>query len=481
MTETMVDPRRWKALAVLGVAYLMVVLDVSIVNVALPSIQLDLGFTTEDLQWVVSGYALTFGGFLLLGGRVGDLLGRRTLFMVGLGLFLVTSLLAGLSTSSEMLIVARLLQGAAGAILSPSVFSIVTVTFAEGAERNKALGILGGIAGSGAAIGVLLGGVLTEYVGWQWIFFVNIPIAAVTLALVPRYVRESRAEGLRRHFDSFGAVTVTASLVLLVFGLTQANRVGWGSAQTIGVFVASAVLMAIFLVNETRSQSPLVPLGIFRRRTLTGANLVGLGLGTMIFGMFFLLSLYMQQVLGYSALKTGFGYLAVALTVVVAAAISQAFVTRLGVKPVLVIGMALLGAGLVYFTQVSAGGSYFGDLLPGFLVIGVGMGFSFVPISIAALAGVQGPEAGLASGLINTSQQIGGALGLALLTTVATTHTSSALDSGTARPEALTEGFSLGFWVAAGFALVALVTTLVVLRQEDLPAVGTEPAPAPAG
>jgi EmrB/QacA subfamily drug resistance transporter len=481
MTETMADPKRWKALAVLGVAYLMVVLDVSIVNVALPSIQLDLGFTTEDLQWVVSGYALTFGGFLLLGGRVGDLLGRRTLFMVGLGLFLVTSLLAGLSTSSEMLIVARLLQGAAGAILSPSVFSIVTVTFAEGAERNKALGILGGIAGSGAAIGVLLGGVLTEYVGWQWIFFVNIPIAAVTLALVPRYVRESRAEGLRRHFDSFGAVTVTASLVLLVFGLTQANRVGWGSAQTIGVFVASAVLMAIFLVNETRSQSPLVPLGIFRRRTLTGANLVGLGLGTMIFGMFFLLSLYMQQVLGYSALKTGFGYLAVALTVVVAAAISQAFVTRLGVKPVLVIGMALLGAGLVYFTQVSAGGSYFGDLLPGFLVIGVGMGFSFVPISIAALAGVQGPEAGLASGLINTSQQIGGALGLALLTTVATTHTSSALDSGTARPEALTEGFSLGFWVAAGFALVALVTTLVVLRQEDLPAVGTEPAPAPAG
>jgi EmrB/QacA subfamily drug resistance transporter len=481
MTDTMADPRRWKALAVLGIAYLMVVLDVSIVNVALPSIQTDLGFTTEDLQWVISGYALTFGGFLLLGGRVGDLLGRRMLFMVGLGLFLVTSLLAGLSTSSEMLIVARLLQGAAGAILSPSVFSIVTVTFAEGAERNKALGILGGIAGSGAAIGVLLGGVLTEYVGWQWIFFVNIPIAAATLALVPRYVRESRAEGLRRHFDSFGAVTVTASLVLLVFGLTQANRVGWGSAQTIGVFIGSAVLMAVFLWNETRSQSPLVPLGIFRRRTLTGANLVGLGLGTMIFGMFFLLSLYMQQVLGYSALKTGFGYLAVALTVVVAAAISQAFVTRLGVKPVLVIGMALLGVGLVYFAQVSVGGSYVGDLLPGFLIIGVGMGFSFVPISIAALAGVQGPEAGLASGLINTSQQIGGALGLALLTTVATTHTSSALDSGTARPEALTEGFSLGFWVAAGFALVALVTTLVVLRQEDLPAVRAEAAPAPAG
>src|ERR671918_1631587 len=457
MTETMADPRRWKALAVLGVAYLMVILDVSIVNVALPSIQLDLGFTTEDLQWVVSGYALTFGGFLLLGGRVGDLLGRRTLFMVGLGLFLVTSLLAGLSTSSEMLIVARLLQGAAGAILSPSVFSIVTVTFAEGAERNKALGILGGIAGSGAAIGVLLGGVLTEYVGWQWIFFVNIPIAAVTLALVPRYVRESRADGLRRHFDSFGAVTVTASLMLLVFGLTQANRVGWGSAQTIGVFIGSAVLMAIFLANETRSQSPLVPLGIFRRRTLTGANLIGFGLGTMIFGMFFLLSLYMQQVLGYSALKTGFGYLSVALTVVVAAAISQAFVTRLGVKPVLVIGMALLGAGLVYFSQVSVGGSYLGDLLPGFLIVGVGIGFSFVPISIAALAGVRDSEAGLASGLINTSQQIGGALGIAALSTLATTTTRDAIASGTSQPFALTDGFEAAFWGAAAVAALGIL------------------------
>ena len=326
MTDTMADPRRWKALAVLGVAYLMVVLDIAIVNVALPSIQTDLGFSTEDLQWVVSGYALTFGGFLLLGGRMGDLLGRRALFMVdllgrralfmvGLGLFLVTSLLAGLSTSSEMLIVARLLQGAAGAILSPSVFSITLVTFEEGAERNKALGILGGIAGSGAAIGVLLGGVFTEYLGWEWIFFVNIPIAAAALALVPRYVRESKADGLARHFDSFGAVSVTASLMLLVFGLTQANRVGWGSAQTIGVFLGSAVLMAVFLWNETRSRSPLVPLGIFKRRTLTGANVIGFGLGTVIFGIFFLLSLYMQQVLGFSAMQAGVGYLAVALTV----------------------------------------------------------------------------------------------------------------------------------------------------------------------
>jgi EmrB/QacA subfamily drug resistance transporter len=478
---TAADPRRWKALAVLGVAYLMVVLDISIVNVALPSIQSDLGFSTEDLQWVVSGYALTFGGFLLLGGRAGDLLGRRLFFMIGLGLFLVTSLLAGLSTSSEMLIIARLLQGAAGAILSPSVFSIVTVTFQEGAERNKALGILGGIAGSGAAIGVLLGGVFTQYVSWEWIFFVNIPIAAIALALVPRYVRESKAEGLAKHFDAFGAITVTASLVLLVFGLTQANRVGWGSAQTIGVFLGSAALMAIFLWNETRSRSPLVPLSIFKRRTLTGANVIGFGLGTMIFGMFFLLSLYMQQVLGFSAMETGLGYLAVALTVIVAAAVSQGLVTRLGVKPVLVVGMALLTVGLVYFTQVSVDGSYAVDLLPGFLLIGVGMGFSFVPISIAALAGVEGPEAGLASGLINTSQQIGGALGLALLTTVATTRTTDLLESGTAQPEALTSGFSLAFWVAVGFGVISFLTTIAVLRQRDIPAVDAEPAPAPAG
>ncbi len=479
--ELAADPRRWKALAVLGVAYLMVVLDVSIVNVALPSIQADLKFTTEDLQWVVSGYALTFGGFLLLGGRMGDLLGRRTLFMVGLGLFAFTSLLAGLSVNSAMLIGARIAQGAAGAILSPSVFSIVSVTFREGSERNKALGILGGIAGSGAAIGVLLGGILTEYVGWEWIFFVNVPIALGTLLLVRRFVQESRAEGLAKHFDAWGAVTVTASLMLLVYGLTQSTQNGWGSLETIGSLVGSALLMAIFLAIELRSRSPLVPLGIFRRRTLSGANLIGFGLGTMIFGMFFLLSLYMQQVLGYSALKTGVGYLAVALTAVAASGVSQALVTRLGVKPVLVSGMVLLGSGLTYFSQVSVGGSYVGDLLPGFLLIGVGLGFSFVPVSIAALAGVKGPEAGLASGLINTSQQIGGALGLAILTTVATTHTTSLLESGTARPEAMTSGFSLAFWVGAGFALISLVTTLVALKHEDLAAVDPHAAPAPAG
>ena len=479
MSTTAIDPRRWKALAVLGVAYLMVVLDVSIVNVALPSIQSDLGFAPEDLHWVVSGYALTFGGFLLLGGRAGDILGRRIVFMVGLAAFAAFSLLAGLATSPEMLIVARLLQGAAGAILSPSVYSIVSVLFSEGSERNKALGILGAIAGSGAAIGVLLGGVLTQYVGWEWIFFVNVPIGLGALFIVPRVVSESKAEGLAKRFDSAGAVTVTGSLMLLVYGLTQSTNVGWGSFQTIGVLTASAALMAAFLVIETRSRSPLVPLGFFRRRTPAGANLIGLMLGTVVFGMFFLLSLYMQQVLGWSAMKTGTAYLAVALTAVVASGVAQALVTRAGVKPILAVGMGLVGAGLAYFTQVSPQGSYLGDLLPGFLLIGVGLGFSFVPVSIAALAGITGQEAGLASGLINTAQQVGGALGLAVLTTVSTTRTENLLADGTNPAVALTDGFALAFWVGVAVAAVSVVATLVALRGKDLE-VPEEPVPVAA-
>jgi EmrB/QacA subfamily drug resistance transporter len=473
------DPKRWKALALLSVAYLMVVLDLSIVNVALPSIQTDLGFSPEDLQWIVSGYALTFGGFLLLGGRMGDLLGRRLVFMIGLAAFAAFSLLAGFATSPEMLIVARLLQGAAGAILSPSVFSIVSVMFTEGSERNKALGILGAVAGSGAAIGVLLGGVFTQYVGWEWIFFVNIPIGLGALLLAPRYVRESRADGLTKHFDTAGAVTVTGSLMLLVYGLTQSTNAGWASLQTIGVLAGSAVLMAAFLAIELRSRSPLVPLGFFRRRTPTGANIVGLGLGTTVFGMFFLLSLYMQQVLGFSAMQTGTAYLAIALTAVVSSGVSQALVTRIGVKPVLATGMSLLAGGLLYFTQVSPQGSYVGDLLPGFLLVGVGLGFSFVPVSIAALAGIGDREAGLASGLINTTQQVGGALGLAVLATISTTRTENLLASGTEPASALTTGFAAAFWVGVGFALLSLAATLLALRKRDLE-LPAEVAPAAA-
>jgi EmrB/QacA subfamily drug resistance transporter len=471
------DPNRWRALAVLGIAYLMVVLDVAIVNVALPSIQKDLHFSSAaSLQWVVSGYALTFGGLLLLGGRAGDLLGRRRVFMVGLAFFSLFSLLCGLSSSSAMLITFRALQGAAGAILSPSVFSITTVTFDEGAERNKALGILGAIAGSGAAIGVLLGGILTQYAGWDWIFFVNVPIGFAALAVVPRYVRESRATELARHFDAAGAISVTASLMLFVYALTRAPTVGWGSTEVILTFIASAILSAAFIVIELRSQSPLVPLGIFRRRTLTGANVIGFLLGVTVFGMFFLLSLYMQEVLGFSAIKTGVGYLAVALTAVVASGVAQALVTRAGVKPVLAAGMILLAAGLAYFTQISVNGSYFGDLFVGFILVGIGLGFSFVPVSIAALAGATSGEAGLQSGLINTNQQIGGALGLAILTTVSTTRTDHLLKTGLSHAEAATRGYSLAFWVGVGFALAGLAATLFMLKRDELRVAVPEPA-----
>lgn len=467
------DPRRWKALAILSVAYLMVVLDTAIVNVALPTIQEELDFSPENLQWVVSGYALTFGGLLLLGGRLGDILGRRKVFMAGLLLFAAFSLLCGLSQNDTMLIVARLLQGAAGAILSPSVFSIVSVTFAEGSERNKALGILGAIAGSGAAIGVLLGGVLTTYAGWEWIFIVNVPIGIAALLIVPKLVQESRADGMARTFDAGGAITVTAGLMLLVYGLTQSSEAGWGSGQVIGTLVGAAVLIALFLLIETRSKSPLMPLSIFRRRQISGANVVGLGLGTAVFGTFYLLSLYMGQVLGFSALKTGVGYLAIALSVIVSAGVAQGVVTKVGVKPALMFGLSLIAGGLVYLSFVSVGGSYFGDLFIGFLLVGIGMGFAFIPISIAALSGIESHEAGLASGLINTSQNVGGALGLAILVTVSTTRLNNEL-AGVAEPtpaqfgSALVSGTSIAFWVAFAFIVGSLVIAGLMLKRESL-------------
>jgi EmrB/QacA subfamily drug resistance transporter len=471
------DPNRWKALAVLGIAYLMVVLDVSVVNVALFDIQTDLNFSPSDLQWVVSAYALTFGGFLLLGGRAGDILGRRRVFLAGLALFVVFSLMCGLAQNSGMLIAARVLQGLAAAVLSPSVFSIASVTFEEGPERNKALGVLGGIAGAGAAIGVLVGGIFTEYAGWEWVFYINAPIGVIAFFLALKFVRESRG-GDAKNFDAAGAFTITAALMILVYALTQAQEVGWGSLQTVGLLALSVALHGVFLLIESRTKHPLVRLGFFKKRTPTGANVIGFLLGTMVFGMFLLLSLYMRQVLEFSALKTGIAYLAVALMAIVASGVAQALVTKAGVKPILAIGMIMQGAGLIYFTQISPDGTYVGDLLPGFLLTGVGLGFSFVPVSIAALGGVDPHEAGLASGLINTSQQIGGALGVAILTTVSTTHTSTLIEDGVADPSALSQGWSLAFWVAAGFALAGLVATMVLLRNDDLQAV---PAAVPVG
>jgi EmrB/QacA subfamily drug resistance transporter len=445
----------------------MVVLDIAIVNVALPSIQTDLGFSQENLQWVVSAYALLFGGFLLLGGRVADLLGRRRLFVAGLVVFTGASLLSGLAWSEAALIGARALQGLGAAMITPAALSILTTTFAEGKERNAALGAWGAVGAFGAVAGVLLGGVLTDALSWEWIFFVNVPVGVLGLALAPLLLTESR-DARVKSFDVPGGVLVTGGLVTLVYAITQANNNGWGSLETIGLFVGSAVLLAAFVGWERRTAEPLVPFSFFRLRTVVGANIAGLILGTAIFAMFLMLTLYMQQVLDYSAMKTGVAYLAVAGTAIFWSALAAQLVTRVGVKPVLVAGMVALSAGLLYFTQVSVGGSYLGDLLPGFLLIGVGLGFSFVPISIAALAGVQPAEAGLASGLINTSQQIGGALGIAALSAIATSTTDDRIASGSAVSSALTDGFQAAFIGAAAIALVGVLVALFAVRREDL-------------
>jgi EmrB/QacA subfamily drug resistance transporter len=442
----------------------MTVLDVSIVNVALPTIGEDLNFSRENLQWVVTAYALTFGGFLLLGGRAADLLGRRSVFMVGVTLFSLASLACGLANSEGLLIGARAVQGLGGAIISPAALSIVSAAFTEGAERNKALGIWGALGGSGAAVGVTLGGVLTKYAGWEWIFFVNVPVGALVFAVAPRIIRESRVQVAARHFDPFGAITITAGLALFVYTISRAPFVGWGTARTIVLLIVSVGLVAAFLVIERTVADPLMPFRIFRVRTVAGANVVGALLGAVIFANFFLLTLYVQNVLGYSALKAGVTFLATAGTAVVAAGAAQALVTRVGVKPILALGLALMTAGMVWYTQIPVDGTYATDLLPGYLFVGVGIAFSFVPVTIAALAGVAERESGLASGLINTSQQIGGGIGVALASTVFTSHI------GTGRPtlQTLTDAYALAFWVLVTFSVLAFAASLVFIRGEEV-------------
>jgi EmrB/QacA subfamily drug resistance transporter len=473
------DPRRWQALALVCVAFFMTVLDVSIVNVALPSIKRSLDVSDATLQWVLVAYAITFGGFLLLGGRAADLLGRRRMFMIGLGLFTAASLACGLAGSIAVLIAARVAQGLGAAIVSPATLSIITTTFEEGAERNKALGIWGAMGGSGAAAGVLFGGILTKYAGWEWIFFVNVPVGAAVLLLARLVVRESRIPGLRG-FDAAGAATVTTSLALLVYAISKAPDVGWGSARTIGLLCAAAVLFAAFVAIELRVAAPMVPFRIFRVRTVTGANVVGLLLGAVVFSNFFLLTLYVQQVLGYSALKTGLTFLATAGTVIPVAGASQALVTRVGVRPVMAVGLALITGGMVWYTQIPVHGSFAADLLPGYLLVGVGMAFAFIPVSIAALAGVEAHEAGLASGLINTAQQIGGALGVAIASTVAFTHMKTLLAQHHAPLSAQTSGFALGFWVLAAFGAAAVLLALLLVRGRALEHLES-PVAAPAG
>jgi EmrB/QacA subfamily drug resistance transporter len=461
------DPHRWQALALVCVAFFMTILDVSIVNVALPSIKNSLHVSDNTLQWVLIAYTITFGGFLLLGGRAADLLGRRRLFMIGVTVFSAASLVCGLANSIGVLIAARAVQGVGAAIVSPATLSIITTTFEEGSERNKALGIWGAMGGSGAAAGVLFGGILTKYAGWEWIFFVNVPVGALVLALTRPIVRESRIPGLRG-FDAGGAVTVTSSLALLVYAISKAPQVGWSSGRTIGLLIGAAVLFAAFLVIETRHPSPMVPFDIFRVRTVAGANVCGLFLGAVVFSNFFLLTLYVQQVLGYSALKTGLTFLATAGTVIPVAGISQALVTRIGPRPVMTAGLALITAGMIWYSQIPTHGSFVTHLLPGYLLVGVGMAFSFIPMSIAALAGVEPQQAGLASGLINTAQQIGGALGVAIAATVAFTHTKTLLASGHSPAHAATSGFALGFWVIAGISAVSVIACVALVRGKEL-------------
>ncbi|HEY2478394.1 MAG TPA: MFS transporter [Solirubrobacterales bacterium] len=454
--------KRWIALILLCVAQFVVVLDASIVNVALPTIKEALNFSEESLPWVVNAYVLTFGGFLLLGGRLADLLGRRRLFMAGLVLFALASLAGGLAANSGQLIAARAVQGLGAAILSPAALSIVAVTFKDGAERNNALGVWGAVAGSGGAAGVLLGGVLTEYIGWEWVLWVNVPIGILAAAIDPRLIAETKAETETRHFDVAGATTITLGLSAFVFALLDAESAGWGSFQTIGTIVAALLLLAAFVAIELRSRAPLVPFSIFRVRTITGANIVGILVGASLFSMFYFISLYMQQILGYSPIKAGVSYLPLAVTIILAAGIASGLVTKVGFKPILAIGMACIALGLIWFTQIDVGGSFLADILGPSLLAALGLGFAFVPVTIAAVSGIADREQGLASGLINTSQQVGGALGLAILAAVANSVIGS-----TETPESLVEGFQAAFAVGAAFAILGLIATLVLVRTSD--------------
>jgi EmrB/QacA subfamily drug resistance transporter len=457
--------RRWLALVLLALAQFVVVLDASIVNIALPSIAEELRISGDKLDWVVNAYVLVFGGCLLLGGRMADLLGRRLIFMVGLVLFGIASLVGGFATSEATLIAARAVQGLGGALLSPAALSIITTTFKEGGERNKALGVWGAVAGGGGAAGVLLGGVLTDTLGWEWVFFVNTPITLAAAALAPVLIRESRAEVDRRHFDAFGAISVTAGLGLLVYAMVEARDEGFGDGGTLTFFGVSALLLVAFVLWENRSPAPLMPFRIFRLRNLTAANLIGILLGASLFSMFFFVSIYMQRVLGYSALKAGLSYLPLAVTIIISAGVASQLVTRLGFKRVLVAGLACVTVGLLLFSQIDADGTFLADVLPASLIAAVGLGFSFVPVTIASQTGVGPRDAGLASGLINTSQQIGGALGLAVLSTIADSRADSVLATGAALPVATTEGFQNAFIAGAGFALVGAVLALLLVRE----------------
>jgi EmrB/QacA subfamily drug resistance transporter len=483
MTSNKPDPRRWWALALLCGAFFMVILDANIVIVALPSIDGDLGFSEQGLQWVISAYALTFAGLLLLGGRAADLLGRRRVFMVGLVFFTLASLICGLAWSPGALIGARALQGIGAAIMTPTALSIISTTFEEGPERNKALAIWGMLGAFGATAGYLIGGPLVDGPGWEWIFFINIPVGLLALVLSPVLLRESRATATRRSYDPAGALTITGALILLVYALVEAPDSGWGSLQTVLLLAGAAALLAGFAVIESRHRAPLVPLRVLRSRTLVGANLVMLLFATVGFGMPFILTLYAQQVLGYSALEFGVSFVVTPIAAAVGMIVAQTAVVRVGFRPVAATGMALLGAGSLLLTQVAVGGSYFGDMFIGLVVFGAGIGPVFATATIAALAGVGEREAGLASGLSNTAFQLGGALGVAIVSTVAVSRSEDFLaeNEGANPLVVLTEGFQSAFVACGILGGIGVALALILLgaprkapqgKLESLPATG---------
>jgi EmrB/QacA subfamily drug resistance transporter len=453
-----------RVLGVVAVAQFMVILDASIVNVALPTIKQDVGFSQQNLSWILNAYTLIFGGFLLLGGRLADRLGRRRLFLGGIALFSVASLICGLSQSQGELLVARGFQGLGGALVSPAALSIILTTFAEGPERNRALSVWGAIAGAGGAVGLLLGGVLVEALSWRWVFFVNVPIGIVLLAVSPRIVPESRSvQAAKAGYDLAGAVAITLGVIALVFTLIKGDSWGWTSGSTIGGFVVSTVLIAAFVLIERGQKDPLIPLRIFFNRSLSAADATLLVVAAALFGMFYFLTLYLQQVLGFSALKTGVAYLPLSLTIIGSSVVASQFIERLTPKPVLVAGLLISTGGFLFLTSVSGKADYGSHVVPAMVILGVGMGMAFVPVTIAGTSGVAPADSGLASGLLNTTQQVGGSLGLAILSSLATSRITSALHGGSALASALTHGFKGAFIGGAVLCASGAIFALALL------------------
>ena len=474
-TAVPAEIHRWRAFSLLAVACFMTAVDLTIVNVALPTIGVKLRFAESDLQWVVTAYALTFGGFLLLGGRAADLLGRRRVFTAGLALFTAASLACALATSATFLIVMRGIQGLGAATVLPAALSIVMNMFSEGAERNKALGLWGAIGASGATVGLVTGGALTRYAGWPYIFYLNVAVGGAALLLARRVVPESRLHDARRSYDPLGAVSVTGALIVGVYAISQAPAVGWTATRTLALLAASAVLLAGFVVLETRIAAPLLPLRLFRLKTLAGSNAVGFLLGASFYSYIFIGTLYMQQVLRYSAMKTGLAWLAVGLTGVVLAGPAQVLVTRASAKLVMLIGLSVTGSGILWATRAPVHGSFWADLAGPFFLTGT-VTWIFIPVSIGALAGVTERDAGIASGLIDSSQQLGGAIGIAVASTVAAAHSGVLLGHGpgagavnaAAAASALTGGFHWALWVSGLIALAAVPVTLLLVRRTEL-------------